>query len=357
MLSHEMSSQSGDYSASAKKDKGSIKTRESTKATMNILAEKGDSTPSQTLFSAVCNSTSGFSEIKTKLRKPSTDESTLVISSTTEILNTNRGTLNGLSCTEVNFTKGAPSNQQVLNASEIDLHLAQEPHLLDASDMEPGMDEVKKQKRIETQEATDVCWLKQTHISQNKLRHLHDNEDSQDHSSDQNSTPPAKLKTPSQKNMDEHEQADSSDSGADSDSDSDSSFSEYSVSDRRSCLPQYLPDDYLPHFLHRGQNAKLKHYWTFGESPEICIGSFCKLKGPDNLLEGRLFAEDLAFLQLKKILNVQSSLTNLEQSPDRELYHSEGDLSQRCLPESPALAGTKSKATKHRNSFSSATCL
>lgn len=352
MLSHEMSSQSGDYSASAKKDKGSIKTRESTKATMNILAEKGDSTPSHTLFSAVCNSASGFSEIKTKLRKPSTDESTLVISSTAEILNTNHGTLNGLSCTEVNFTKGAPSNQQVLNASEIDLHLAQGPHPLDASDMEPGMDEVKKQKRNETQEATDVSWLKHTEISPPKLRHLHEDKDSQDHSSGLNSTPPAKLKTPSQKNMEEHEQTDSS---LESDSDSDSSFSEYSVSDRRSCLAQYLPDDYLPHFLHRGQNAKLKHYWTFGESPEICIGSFCKLKGPDNLLEGRLFAEDLAFLQLKNILNVQSSLTNLEQSPDRELYYSEGDLSQKCMPQSPALAGAK--ARKHRSSFSSATCL
>lgn len=350
MLSHEMSSQSGDLSASAKKDKGSIKTRESTKATINILVENGESTPSNTLFSAVCNSASGFSEIKSKLRKPSTDESTQVITSTNDMLNTNHGTLNGLSCTEVNFTKGTPSNQQVVNASEIDIQLAQGPHQLDVSDMEPGMNELSKERPSDVRQ---VCWLKQAEISQPKLRHVHENENSEEDSSDRNSTPPAKVKTPSPKNAEGQYQEDSSNSSSGSDSDSDSSFSEYSVSDRRSCLAQYLPDDYLPHFLHRGQNARLKQYWTFGESPEVCIGSFCKLKGPDNLLEGRLFAEDLAFLQLKKILNVQSSLSNLERYPDQELYQSEGEFSRNYFVPTPALAGAKAKTRSNSSSLAS----
>jgi hypothetical protein len=343
MFSYEMSSQSGKLSVSAKKVRDSVPTRESSKVTMVQLGEQLCSDQSKTMHSPVETCASGLSSIKPKLRKPSCDDSTQVIFSKAEILHTDKCTLNGLSCGEVNFVKAPLSNQQVVNASDIELHLREIPHPSIAEVVRSRLAVGKKIKTNNCEQLQHLSEVKETPSHQIFQDHHQQSQDSDDPSESNSRNPLNELLTPSIKDLEEHSKQEgvhlehNSDTG--SDSDSDSSFSEYSVSDKRSCVPQYLFEDFLPHYLHRGENARKKHYWPFGESPEICIGSFCKLNGPDSLLEGRLFAEDLAFSQLKRILQVQ---TNLVENPHKQLlmycYQSEG--------ESPSLNSLVSKSTK-----------
>lgn len=325
MLSHEMSSQSGEYSASAKKEKGSIKTRESSQVTMNILGNTVDPLAQKNPFSAICASASGLSQMKARLRKPSADESSQLVSSTTEFLNGDPYTLNRISCVEVNFAKASASTQQVLNASEMELDVR--------GDMDPFQDRDFRAQLHEPLRCheEDMLQFSESYNNEKRLyssipvnREFHENEQTESLLEQPKHIYMTKAETPSQNAVQDQPEMEISDS--DSDSDSDSSFSEYSVSDHRSFLPQYSPDDYIPHFLHRGPNAKLRHYWPVGQRPEICIGSFYQLNGPDNLLEGKLFAEDLAFAQLKTILKVQSYASNLQPETIKgEQFWSEGE--------------------------------